>query len=292
LRTSILYKLLLQEGSPIVTKSIILYCLVDDILKNLRHIEDIRRRMSDAEVITTVLMSMLLFGGNIEKSRRILKELNLIPDMISKSQLNRRLHELDDLILELFTYFADIFKKSSDSFRYIIDSFPVAVCDNIRISRSKLVKGEQYRGKIASKRRYFYGVKVQVVTTEGGIPVEIAFLPGSAHDSRAFDLMSFDLPPGSEIYADSAYTDYSVEDDMLIADEISLCPQRKKISTRQDVMPIRLFKSYLRKRIETSFSGINQYLPRKIHAVTFKGFLLKVFLFVFGFALDKALLTT
>jgi hypothetical protein len=182
--------------------------------------------------------------------------------------------------------------SSPTASRYIIDSFPVAVCDNIRISRSKIVKGEQYRGKIASKRRYFYGVKVQVITTESGIPVEIAFLPGSAHDSRAFDLMNFDLPPGGELYGDSAYTDYAVEDDLLVTEEISLCPQRKKISTRQDVMPERMFKSYLRKRIETSFSVIAQYLPRNIHAVTFKGFLLKVFLFVFGFALDKALLTT
>jgi hypothetical protein len=182
-------------------------------------------------------MAMILFSGNIEKSRRILKELSLIPVMISKPQLNRRIYELDDLILDIFTYFADIFKKSSDFCRYIIDSFPVAVCGNICISRSKNIKGEQYRRKIASKRRYFYGIKVQDITTEGGIPVEVTFLPGAAHDCRAFDLMNFDLPLGSEIYADSAYTDYSVEDALFITEEISSYPQRKKISIRQGVIP-------------------------------------------------------
>jgi hypothetical protein len=32
----------------------------------------------------------------------------------------------------------------------------VAVCDNIRILRCRLLKGEGYRGYCASKRRYFY----------------------------------------------------------------------------------------------------------------------------------------
>jgi hypothetical protein len=48
----------------------------------------------------------------------------------------------------------------------------------------------------------FFGVKVQVITTGSGIPVEIAFLPGSAHDTRAFNVLSLDLPPGSEVYGD------------------------------------------------------------------------------------------
>jgi len=35
------------------SKIIALYCIVDDILKSLHHKEDIRVRVSDAEVITT-----------------------------------------------------------------------------------------------------------------------------------------------------------------------------------------------------------------------------------------------
>jgi hypothetical protein len=49
--------------------------------------------------------------------------------------------------------------------------------------------------------------------------------------------MNFDLPLGSEIYADSAYTDYSAEYALFITEEISLCPQRKKIPIGHDVMP-------------------------------------------------------
>ena len=57
-----------------------------------------------------------------------------------------------------------------------LDSFPVPICDNIRISQSKLVHSEEYRGYIASKKRYFYGIRVQLLSTADGIPVEFAFL--------------------------------------------------------------------------------------------------------------------
>ena len=62
------------------------------------------------------------------------------------------------------------------------DSFPVATCENIRICRSKLITGKQYRGYKPSMRKYFYGFTVQVITTMDGIPVEFEMLPGCYHD--------------------------------------------------------------------------------------------------------------
>lgn len=44
----------------------------------------------------------------------------------------------------------------------------------------------------------------------------------------------------------------------------------------------------MRKRIETTFSQIKAMFPRHIHAVTSRGFQLKVSLFVIAFALQKA----
>ncbi|MBU6362133.1 MAG: hypothetical protein KGS46_19145 [Chloroflexi bacterium] len=49
---------------------------------------------------------------------------------------------------------------------------PVPYCNNIRISHSKLYKGEANRGKIASKRRYFYGIRIHLLVTKAGLPVE------------------------------------------------------------------------------------------------------------------------
>jgi hypothetical protein len=127
-----------------------------------------------------------------------------------------------------------------------------------------------------------------LATSSDGIPVEISFLPGATHDSNALHELPFYLPKGSEIYADGAYTDYTIEDDLREMDGIKLSPVRKKNSKRWDEPPIRWYKKYVRKRIETVFSEISNFFPKKIHAVTFDGFLLKLLLFVFGFTLNKA----
>ena len=66
----------------------------------------------------------------------------------------------------------------------------MTICDNIRIFHVKLIQSEEDRGYIASKKRYFYGVRVQLLTTKSGIPVEFVFLPGSANDVRALSCVT------------------------------------------------------------------------------------------------------
>ena len=68
----------------------------------------------------------------------------------------------------------------------MVDSLPVPVCDNIRISRCRLYQDEAYRGYIASKRRYFYGLRVHVLITAQGMPVEFTLTPGAVADLTAF----------------------------------------------------------------------------------------------------------
>ncbi len=265
-----------------------LYCITDDLLKAISHREDARRRMCDAEVLTTALTAALYFGGNVEHARRFMRETGLVPLMLSRSRLNRRLHAVADLAHALFHQLGAVLKEASTSTRYLLDSFPVAVCDNIRISRSRLVKGEQWRGRAAAHRRYFYGVRVQVVTTEEGVPVELAFLPGHASDVRGLEVLPLALPAGSELFMDSGYTDYGVEDAARELDGVTFSVQRKRNSKRWDEPWRAYYKQLMRKRIETVFSQVKAMFPRHIHAVSFRGFLLKVSFFVIAFAIDKA----
>lgn len=276
----------LQEVSKI-NIAYVVYTIVDDVLKALGHKFDCRQKMTDSEVITTGILAALLFGGNFAKCRKILFETGLIPDMLEQSRFNRRIHALSDVMETIFLSLGSLFKESNVSMEYVIDSFPVPVCDNIRISRSKLVKSEKFRGYCASKRRYFYGVKVQVIATADGIPVEVSIIPGSYHDSKAYDVLEFDLPWGSIVYSDNAFENYELEDLFLEALKIKLDPQRKKVSNRQDEYIDKLYKNRVRKMIETVFSGITGLFPKKIHAVSIKGFLLKIFLFILGYSIEK-----
>jgi uncharacterized membrane protein len=63
--------------------------------------------------------------------------------------------------------------------------------------------------------------------------------------------------------------------------------QRKSNSKRKDEPWVRFLKEHMRNGIETTFSMLKALFLRKIHAVTFKGFLLKIMLFIVAFTLNK-----
>ncbi len=274
-----------------LNETISIYAIVDDLLKAIGHREDVRCQMSDAEIVTTALVAARFFNGNHTKACDYMKDHKLVLRMLEKSHFNRRLHNLSMLINDLFHQVGMILKEISETTEYLLDSFPVPMCDNIRIFNVRLIQSEQFRGYIASKKRYFYGVRVQLLTTKTGIPVEFVFLPGSASDVRALNALPLNLPPESDVYADSAYTDYIVEDNLKQSSQINLQLMRKKNSKRQDPPWNQYIKQHTRHYIETVFSSITCVFPKSIHAVTYEGFLLKLEAFIFAFTLRQAFLS-
>jgi hypothetical protein len=194
-------------------KILAIYCVCADLLKAIGHMEDPQQQISDAEVITTGLVAMLCFRGNCESARALLSAPRYIPHMLSRSRLNRRLHRLNELFLTLFELLGHRWKYlNAKSWKYlnaksvyIIDSFPVAVCDNYQIPRANLYRHEQYRGYISSKKRYFYRLKVHLMVTKGGQPVEYFLTPGSYSDVCALKRFRLNVLEGSSIYGDRAY---------------------------------------------------------------------------------------
>lgn len=274
-----------------ITEIIAIYAITDDLLKALGHHEDCRVQLSDAEVITTALVAARFFGGNQHLAQHYLKEHGLMPKMLDKSRFNRRLHRLFLPLLDLFDYLGTVLKSIQATTEYLLDSFPVPLCDNIRIPRVRLVRSEDYRGYIASKKRFFYGIRVQLLATSTGIPVEFAFLPGEANDVRGLNALPLALPANSEIYADAAYTDYQAEDDLHATDAITLQIARKRNSTRPDSPALAYIKQNTRHYIETVFSTITLRFPKSIHAVTMDGFLLKLVAFILALTLESAFIT-
>ncbi len=127
-----------------------------------------------------------------------------------------------------------------------------------------------------------------MITTADGKPVEFIITPASVADITAFRLMEIDLPQGA-IYGDKAYTQYSFEDSLQEFEEIRLIADRRTNATRQHSGCIQYLQSILRKRIETTFSQITNMFPRKIHAVTKQGFLLKLVIFIVSFSIEQML---
>jgi hypothetical protein len=268
-------------------KIIVTFCLCDDLLKAIHHQEDRQCHMNDAEIMTTALVASLFFRGNHESARAMLQQHGYIPHMLSKSRFRRRLHRSKDIFIILFNLLGKLWKTLNTDALYVIDSLPVAVCDNIRIRRSKLYSQEDFRGYQASKKRYFYGLKIHLMVTQDGQPVECFLTPGGFGDVDALKYYAYELPDGAIIYADKAYNDYEIEDLLQAVEHIHLLPIRKKNSKRALSPSVTFVQSYHRKRVETAGSLIAQLLPKSIHAVTAQGFELKVALFVIASSLNS-----
>jgi Transposase DDE domain len=267
-------------------KIIATYCLCDDLLKAMHHRTEPQCKMSDAEIMTTALTAALFFRGTLESARVMLKQYGYIPQRLSKSHFSRRLHRLKETFMFLFNLLGTAWKKLNDEAIYVIDSFPIAACDNIRIPRAKLYPEERFRGYLPSQKRYFYGLKVHLLITKAGQPVEFFLTHGGFGDVDALKYYAFDLPAGSIIYADRAYNDYEIEDLLKEMEHIYLIPMRKKNARRTLPPYVSFVQHYYRKMIETVGSLMEQMLPKSIHAVTPQGFELKVVLFVVAYSLS------
>jgi hypothetical protein len=267
------------------TQIVAVFCLVDDMLKALRHHEDPQCRMSDAEVMTVALVAVLFLAGNYRAARALLQAEGYIPHMLSKSRFSRRLHRIKPWFITLFNFLADYWISQNSEQVYAVDSFPIPVCDNYRISRAKLYQEEAYRGYQASKKRYFYGLKLHLVSTRDGQPVEFFLTPGNFSDTRGLEYFNFDLPAGAQIAGDKAYNHYLIEDQLAEAG-LRLMPFRKKNSKRPDPPWTHYLKVIYRKMIETTGGLINQLMPKKVHATNALGFELKIVLFVLACSLN------
>jgi Transposase DDE domain len=264
---------------------IAVYFFSDEILKARNFRDDPQVKMTTAEVITVAISSALLFYGNQKRTAQYLKSHRFIPNILSESHFNRRLHRIiPDIWQMIFSTLAEYFKHSNSSQEYIVDSFPILSCENTRIFRSKIYSGKAFRGYVASKKRFFYGVKAHLLVTAKGEPVECVLAPGAENDMSVFKRFHLDIPNHSTIYADRAYNSYAHED-FLKDNDLFLIAQRKSNSKRPHNGCMRYLQEVRRKRIETAFSQITMLFPKFIHAVTRKGFELKIYLFILAYSL-------
>ena len=271
-------------------QTVAMYCLLDDII-HFTHPANTppatgSRRLSDAQVLTTALVATRFFSGNLVVAKHYMEQ-HWGQNRLDKSGFIRRLHALTDTLHALFSLVGDWLKQRHTEGRYVLDSFPVAVCHNTRIPRCKLLTGKAYHGRCASKRSWFYGLQVQVVATSDGVPVEFHIHAGAESEQTGRRGLTLDLPAGSVLYTDAGYTDYLAEDLFHEASGSQQQTARRQNSKRPHHPAQSFLIQYFRKGIETCFSQLTARFPKQIHAVTAAGFALKIALFIFAHVLDQ-----
>lgn len=260
-----------------------IYCICDEVLKTLGIRDDIQCKMSTAEVMTFAVLAATHYKGNYYFTRLACRSLRYFPRILSLSRLVRRIHSVGEGVWRLVAQALQVFLSADQSQHFIVDSFPVKAYENHKSFRARIFSEKAFHGYSASKKQYFFGIKVHMIVDSEGIPIEFCFTPGSTADISALKQLSLDLPEKSLLFGDKAYTDYHFEDDLSEMLEISLVPRRKNNMKRQHSDVRESLLRFCRNRIETVFSSIVSRMPRWIQARTERGFCLKVFLFILAY---------
>lgn len=265
---------------------IAIYCICDEFVKTQSVSDWHNVKVSTAEVLTSIVVATRYFHGNYALAHRFMTTYNYFHNSFTYNTLAKRIQTVPLYWWNLMLQFIQSRRMHLNyALYYVVDSFPVAVCKNIRISRCRIYCGEAFRGYNKSKREYFYGLKVGVITDVEGCPTEVCLAPGSEHDMPILRNMEIALPEGSSLFGDSAFTDYAFEEGLEVNKGIHLVAERKSNSLRPHDLGDLVQLYYVRKVIESSFSSITRLMPRKIHSRTPQGFESKILAFVLTFAI-------
>ena len=141
------------------TYIVTVYSVIEDTLRASGYEDDVRAKVSGAEILTVGVIAAKYFQNHHERALCILIRLGDIPPM-SVSRFNRRLHALKDWLYGIVKLLGDLFAQGE---MFIIDSMPLPVCKRVRARRCRKVRGRAYCGYCAAKREKFFGWRLHLV---------------------------------------------------------------------------------------------------------------------------------
>jgi hypothetical protein len=247
-----------------------LYVKTDDLLKGSpqlapwRPVVGITPQFSDAELVTLSMMqAMLGYTSEARWLRYAHAHLrHLFPYLPKQPGYNKRLRKAADLIRHVVRELATDTALWTDDV-WVVDSTPVE-CGRSRetVKRSDLAGWAQY-GYCASHTRYFWGLRLHLLCTLGGLPIAFA-LTGAKADERETLLDIFtteptlvtDRPPGQTLIGDKNYFGREFESQLADLNIELLRPARKGEAERA--------RSQLFKPLRQVIESINETLKGQL----------------------------
>ncbi|SHM00945.1 IS982 family transposase [Actinacidiphila paucisporea] len=253
-----------------------LYARIDDELKASpwlapwRPAVGITPTLSDAELVTLAVMSALL-GCVSERRwlRRAGREFrHLFPYLPQQSGYNKRLRGACELVRRMIRVLAQDTSLWTDDV-WVVDSTPVGCgCSRETAKRSDLAGWAEY-GYCASHSRYFWGLRLHLVCTLGGLPILFA-LTGAKADERETLRDMLDSAPGVQathhgqtIIGDKNYYGRDFEHDLTERHLELLRPARKGEPERAG--------AHLLKPLRQTIESINQTLKGQLDLERYGG---------------------
>ncbi len=230
-----------------------------------------KQKMSDLEAVALSLTAEFM---SIDSENSLFKQINQveIPNLIERSQFNKRRRKLFLFSEEIRTKLAKEFLEFEDYF--IIDSMPLEICKFSRLSRIKICKEEfesaPSKGFCASQNNWFFGYKLHGVCSVTGVFHSLDITKAEVHDVHFLKNIKQQMSD-CVLLGDRGYLSESIQLDLFQSVNIRLETPKRMNQLNYKSQPYIFRKS--RKRIETLFSQLcDQFLIRRNYAKTFEGF--------------------
>jgi Transposase DDE domain len=237
-------------------------------------------KMTDIEIVTLSLTadSLSIDSENLLFSKLKTEYINDFPNLVDRSNYNRRRKKLMPFIAQVSRNISALIDPKQD--RFILDSIPIPICQNPRISRTKICKDDTQilpsKCYHASHKIYYYGFKLQLIISKSGIPVSLGVTSANVHDVNILAHLNDIQLTDCELIADKGYLSLGYQTSLFEEAKIKLItPLRANMDANLSQWTPKY--RYHRKRIETLFSQLcDQMLIKRNYAKSFNGLFTRI----------------
>jgi len=119
----------------------------------------------------------------------------------------------------------------------------------------EVCSGKAFYGYCAAKRERFFGWRLHLVCTTGGVPIAFELLSGGLHDLTPIHELTYGPPAGASVYGDKGDNAADNAASIVAETDVRLVPIRRA-NRRPHVWADKLALRAWRKRIETLYSQL------------------------------------
>ncbi|MED4879763.1 IS982 family transposase [Geobacillus stearothermophilus] len=254
-----------QYAAIFVFVSAQLSCIQVHLHRRNRHLV----KQEDAVIIAIHLLGKLLGFTSRAWHRFVTGNLFTNGSFLERSRYNRRCRALGFAIKWIRHELA---KRGQHHAYAVVDSLPLPLCHTARMHRVKRFQEIADIGYCASKKQWYYGLKLHLQVTDQGLPMGYVVTEASCHDRVAAETVMTQIPHPYN-FGDKGYISQTLRKKLYEEHRVAFwTPVRNNQRIRQSDAWKQWMKRK-RKVVETVFSIlVDSYRITKIRANSVSGF--------------------
>lgn len=250
-----------MHSIPISEILLYIFVLVDDWYQD--HAGSFRQgkpgqkpEFRDSEVMTIMIaMDFIPFPSERQFVAYLrANHLALFPKLLDQSQFNRRARAIAPLLEEFRQHWLVHLGVTLDR-AGLLDTKPVPVVGYRRNKKHSDFQGSAAYGYCASKKMYYFGYKLVVVSTLEGLPLLYDLVPASTDERKAAETLLEELS-GFSLFADKGFLGKDWQADIHQRTNNRVWTPKRKNQVKQQPKAFERWLNGLRLRIEGVFNEI------------------------------------